>query len=73
MIVDPPRAGLHRRVIESLLNRTLEKISYVSCDVSSFSRDMKMLGAKYVLRKLTLLDLFPQTYHFETIALLEPA
>ena len=73
MIVDPPRSGLHRRVIESLLNRTLEKISYVSCDVSSFSRDMKMLGTKYVLRKLTLLDLFPQTYHFETIALLEPA
>lgn len=73
MIVDPPRAGLHRRLIESLLNRTLEKISYVSCDVSSFSRDMKMLGTKYLLRKLTLLDLFPQTYHFETIALLEPA
>jgi 23S rRNA (uracil1939-C5)-methyltransferase len=72
VIVDPPRAGLHRKIIETFLKRDFHKISYVSCDVSSFSRDLKALSAKYRIAKIALLDLFPQTYHFETVALLEP-
>lgn len=71
-ILDPPRAGLHKRVIENLLKADLKKISYVSCDASSFSRDVRVLGEKYYLKKVTMLDVFPQTFHFETIALLEP-
>lgn len=71
-LVDPPRTGLHRGVIEAFLDHPFEKISYVSCDAASFARDAKKLAAKYRLTRLTLLDLFPQTYHFETIALLEP-
>lgn len=71
-ILDPPRAGLHKRVVENLLNADLKKISYVSCDASSFSRDVRALSDKYHLKKITMLDVFPQTFHFETIALLEP-
>jgi len=71
-IVDPPRAGLHKKVIEQFANRRFHKITYVSCDCSSFARDLKALKDHYKLSRLSLLDAFPQTYHFETIALLEP-
>jgi len=70
-IVDPPRAGLHKKVIEEFRNRPFHKITYVSCDCSSFARDVKALEYRYRLSRLSLMDLFPQTYHFEIIALLE--
>ena len=70
VIVDPPRAGLHRNVVRGLLTKSVERITYVSCDCASFARDVKNLRERYRLSKLTLIDLFPQTYHFETVALL---
>lgn len=70
VLVDPPRAGLHKNVIDQLLKMKPRSISYVSCDPASLSRDLKLLSQNYQVRRLVLLDLFSQTYHFETIALL---
>jgi 23S rRNA (uracil1939-C5)-methyltransferase len=71
-IVDPPRSGIHRKMIDTFLVRNLKKITYVSCDPTSLARDLQLLSSKYRIERLTLLDLFPQTYHMETIALLVP-
>jgi 23S rRNA (uracil1939-C5)-methyltransferase len=70
VIADPPRTGLHRNVVNALLNQPVERFSYVSCDCSYFARDVRTLAPKYRLSQLTLIDLFPQTFHFETVALL---
>jgi 23S rRNA (uracil1939-C5)-methyltransferase len=70
-ILDPPRSGLQKAVVERLLKASLQKISYISCDASSLARDLALLKGKYSIQKMTLLDLFPQTFHFETIAHLE--
>ncbi len=69
VLVDPPRAGLHKNVIDKLLGKP-ERITYVSCDPASLTRDLKQLSNKYRIDRMVLLDLFSQTYHFETIALL---
>lgn len=70
LIVDPPRTGLSPTVIENVLRHPFSRITYVSCDPPSFARDVKKLTVRYKLNRLSLLDLFPQTTHFETIALL---
>lgn len=71
-IVDPPRSGLQKRILDRMIEQPLKKITYVSCDPSSFTRDLQILNGRYRLERLTMLDLFPQTYHMETIALLLP-
>jgi 23S rRNA (uracil1939-C5)-methyltransferase len=68
ILVDPPRAGLRQKVIQRVLEKRPQMISYVSCDCTTFARDVKKLNPSYVLDRLTLLDLFPQTFHFEIIA-----
>jgi 23S rRNA (uracil1939-C5)-methyltransferase len=70
VVVDPPRAGLHKNVIAQLLQNKPKRITYVSCDPTSLARDLKQLSLVYKIKRSVLLDLFPQTYHFETIALL---
>jgi 23S rRNA (uracil1939-C5)-methyltransferase len=72
IVVDPPRAGLHRRVIESCLSHKPEKIVYVSCNTSTFARDLgDFLAGGYELRMVQPVDLFPHTAHVETVALLQ--
>ena len=68
VLVDPPRSGLHKNVIAQLLKLKPQSISYVSCDPASLSRDLRLLSQDYRVQRLVLLDLFSQTYHFETIA-----
>ena len=69
-VVDPPRAGLERAALEALVNLHPEKIAYVSCDPATLSRDAKrLLAAGYRLEEVTPFDLFPQTYHIESISL----
>ncbi len=67
-IVDPPRAGLGERVAKSLAGLSIPRIAYVSCDPATLSRDLvTLLAAGYRVEEAHLVDLFPQTYHMETV------
>jgi len=67
-VVDPPRSGLGERVARSLATLGAPRVVYVSCDPATLARDLvPLLGAGYQIEKIHLLDLFPQTYHLETV------
>ncbi|MCT7905162.1 23S rRNA (uracil-C(5))-methyltransferase RlmCD [Candidatus Ornithobacterium hominis] len=70
IVVDPPRDGMHPKVVENLLNIAPEKIVYVSCNSATQARDLEKLKEKYTLKKVQPVDMFPQTYHVENVALL---
>lgn len=67
IIADPPRAGIGKEATEHLLRLRPPRLVVVSCDPATLSRDLKKLLAAYEVSQLTLVDLFPQTYHFEAI------
>ncbi len=72
VVLDPPRAGLAPQVIDALATRQPAQILYVSCDAATLARDVKRLMTKgYVLRQVTPFDMFPQTYHIESVAVFE--
>jgi len=71
IILDPPRAGMHKKVIQTLLNAAPQKIVYVSCNVATQARDIELLSEKYNVTKVQPIDMFPHTHHVENIALLE--
>jgi len=67
-IVDPPRAGLGERVAKLLAGLSVPRVAYVSCDPATLSRDLvTLLGAGFHVEEAHLVDLFPQTYHMETV------
>jgi len=71
-IVDPPRAGLDKQVIDGILNINPQMIAYVSCDPSTLARDAaRLINGGYKLKEVTPFDLFPQTYHIESISIFE--
>ncbi len=71
VILDPPRAGCGARTIEALRNALPAWILYVSCDPATLARDLKALGgAGYSVQRSAMLDMFPQTAHFESAVLL---
>jgi 23S rRNA (uracil1939-C5)-methyltransferase len=71
-IVDPPRAGLDKRTLQAIVDLGTHRLAYVSCDPSTLSRDARYLIAKgYRLIQVTPFDLFPQTFHIESISLFE--
>jgi 23S rRNA (uracil1939-C5)-methyltransferase len=71
VLLDPPRAGLDPRAMEGLLKASPEQIIYVSCDPATLARDLrKIIDAGYSLQSVTSFDLFPQTYHIESISIL---
>ncbi len=70
-IFDPPRKGLKEEVIAKTLKLKPDKIVYVSCNPSTQARDLKILSEEYILDKIQAIDMFPQTYHVETVALLK--
>ncbi len=68
-IVDPPRAGLDKKVLDALASARPESILYVSCDPSTLARDARrLIEHGYRLAQVTPFDLFPQTYHIESIS-----
>jgi len=72
VLVDPPRAGLDKLVIDGIFNLNPQMIAYVSCDPSTLARDAaRLINAGYKLKEVTPFDLFPQTYHIESISLFE--
>lgn len=69
IVLDPPRAGLGTEASIWLANIRAPSVTYVSCDPATLSRDLStLLKSGYRLQKLALLDMFPQTFHLETIA-----
>ncbi len=69
VLVDPPREGIDRRAMDGLLKLRPPVLVYVSCDPSTLARDAKRLhAAGYRLEQVTPFDLFPQTYHIESIS-----
>lgn len=70
VIVDPPRAGLHERVIEHLKQLKAETLVYVSCNPATQARDLALLKEIYEVIKIKPVDLFPHTNHIESVALL---
>lgn len=71
VITDPPRAGMHAKVVETLLVLNAPKIVYVSCNPATQARDLALLSAGYTVRKSRAVDMFPHTHHIENVVLLE--
>lgn len=70
VVADPPREGISPAVRRALLHASPRHLVLVSCDPATLARDLLALSERYVLARLTLLDLFPGTHHVETLALL---
>jgi 23S rRNA (uracil1939-C5)-methyltransferase len=71
VLVDPPRTGVERTTLDEIINQKPNQISYVSCDPATLARDLKILTENgYEIEKIDAFDLFPQTHHIETIAIL---
>ena len=71
IITDPPRDGMHKNVVEQLLNIAAPKIVYISCNSATQARDLAILDEKYTIVKTQAVDMFPQTHHVENVVLLE--
>lgn len=72
IIVDPPRAGLDKKVLDALLGLESKTLAYISCDPSTLARDAaRLITGGYRLKEVTPFDLFPQTYHIESIGIFE--
>ena len=70
IFMDPPRTGSTERFLDAVLEILPKKIIYISCDPSTLSRDIKILSNKYSVAYVQPVDMFPQTFHVETIVLL---
>jgi len=70
LVVDPPRAGLDERVIDTILACPPALIRYVSCSPATLTRDLARLKEKYTVESVELFDMFPQTPHVETVVTL---
>lgn len=68
LITDPPRSGMHPDVVERLNELKVPKLVYVSCNSATMARDLKELDKGYDILEVQPVDMFPQTYHIETVA-----
>jgi 23S rRNA (uracil1939-C5)-methyltransferase len=71
IITDPPRAGMHDDVIETILLAAPHKIVYVSCNPATQARDLNLMNSLYKVTALQPVDMFPHTHHVENVALLD--
>lgn len=71
IITDPPRAGMHPEVVQTILNAAPEKIVYVSCNSATQARDLQLMEAAYEVAAVQPVDMFPHTHHVENIVLLQ--
>jgi 23S rRNA (uracil1939-C5)-methyltransferase len=70
IITDPPRAGMHKDVIESILKSEADRIVYISCNPATQARDLELLYPKYEVKAIQPVDMFPHTHHIENVVLL---
>ena len=71
IITDPPRAGMHNDVIDTILFAEPKRIVYVSCNPATQARDLSLLDVKYKVLRVQPVDMFPHTHHVENVVLLE--
>lgn len=71
IITDPPRAGMHQDVVDTILFASPDKIVYVSCNPATQARDLSLFDAQYKVTKVQPVDMFPHTHHVENVVLLE--
>ena len=71
IITDPPRAGMHGDVIDTILFAEPKRIVYVSCNPATQARDLSLLDVKYKVMRVQPVDMFPHTHHVENVVLLE--
>ena len=71
IITDPPRDGMHKKVIQQIKNISPKKIVYVSCNSATQARDLELLKDEYNIINLQAVDMFPQTHHVENVVLLK--
>ncbi len=71
IMLDPPRQGLSMTVKKKLMSMAPEWIIYLSCNPTTFCRDLKFLSERYEVESLRVIDMFPQTYHIELLGILK--
>jgi 23S rRNA (uracil1939-C5)-methyltransferase len=71
IITDPPRVGMHEKLVIKLLEMAAPKIVYVSCNTATQARDLALLSEKYSVEKIQPVDMFPHTHHIECVVLLK--
>ena len=71
MVVDPPRHGLDKITRDKIMLSDINRVVYVSCNPITLARDLNVLKEKYILKDITLFDMFPNTSHVECVVLLE--
>ena len=68
MVLDPPRAGLGKAVVQRLSELKPRQVTIVACDPATLARDLAgLVAVGYKVEQMTLVDLFPQTFHLETV------
>lgn len=71
LIVDPPRSGIHEQLIEQIINKKIEKLFYLSCDIKTLARDLNKLKTSYYIEKVYPIKMFFQTTAIETLVILK--
>jgi 23S rRNA (uracil1939-C5)-methyltransferase len=71
IITDPPRAGMHEKLVRKILDMAAPVVVYVSCNPATQARDLQLLDEKYMVTKIQPVDMFPQTHHIENVVQLK--
>lgn len=71
IITDPPRAGMHPKLIDTILKISVPLVVYVSCNPATQARDLNLLSEKYAVQKIRPVDMFPHTHHIENVVQLK--
>jgi 23S rRNA (uracil1939-C5)-methyltransferase len=71
IITDPPRAGIHPKLVQKILDIAAPVVVYVSCNPATQARDLNLLAEKYEVTKIQPVDMFPHTHHIENVAQLK--
>jgi 23S rRNA (uracil1939-C5)-methyltransferase len=70
VVIDPPRAGCNGDLMEALIKQAPSEVLYISCNPATLARDLKQMASYYRIKLIQPIDMFPQTYHVETVVLM---